>query len=63
MQCHERHADNGMMAAMDDSIGEITRAVRARPEMYGNSIIVFSTVRAPQMMTCLTYLRCAQEST
>ena len=38
---------------MDDSIGEITRAVRARPEMYGNSIIVFSTVRAPQL-TCLT---------
>ena len=53
MQCHARHADNGMMAAMDDSIGEITRAVRARPEMYGNSIIVFSTVRAPQL-TCLT---------
>ena len=38
-----RQCYNGMMAAMDDSIGEITRAVRARAELYSNSIIIFST--------------------
>ena len=35
-----------MMAAMDDAVGEISGAVRARSEMYSNSIMVFSTVRA-----------------
>ena len=38
-------SDNGMMAAMDDAVGEISGAVRARSEMYSNSIMVFSTVR------------------
>ena len=41
-----RQCYNGMMAAMDDAIGDITGAVRARAEMYNNSIIIFSTVRS-----------------
>ena len=40
-------SDNGMMAAMDDAVGEISGAVRARSEMYSNSIMVFSTVHSP----------------
>ena len=33
---------------MDDAVGEISGAVRARSEMYSNSIMVFSTVRFPE---------------
>ena len=33
----------GMMAAMDDAVGNVTTALRARPDMYANSIVIFST--------------------
>jgi len=48
----------GMMAAMDDAVGNITAALQSRPDMYQNSIVIFSTDNVGTYTCCPPCRRC-----